>query len=202
MLAEHYGPDCPAALVYHASWPDEKIIRGTLGDVARQIEAAGIARTAIFLVGRTLKPARRARVEALRRVVQPRLSQGDRAVKIALVSLSNEGARVAAMLAGHFPEQRDLPPHRRRGAARREAIRSRGRADRGDIFPVRGTGLHRARGPRGASHRPLPEAQDDRSGRGGGRRRRTLGRQPVGRPRRRAPTTWPWPWPIASAPSR
>ncbi len=55
MLAEHYGPDCPAALVYHASWPDEKIIRGTLGDVARQIEASGIARTAIFLVGRTLK---------------------------------------------------------------------------------------------------------------------------------------------------
>jgi precorrin-4/cobalt-precorrin-4 C11-methyltransferase len=61
MLAEHYGPDCPAALVYHASWPDEKIIRGTLGDVAGQIGASGIARTAIFLVGRTLaRPVARA----------------------------------------------------------------------------------------------------------------------------------------------
>ena len=54
MLAEHYGPDCPAALVYHASWPDEQIIRGTLEDIAGQAEASGITRTALFLVGRTL----------------------------------------------------------------------------------------------------------------------------------------------------
>ncbi len=54
MLAEHYGPDCPAAMVYHASWPDEKIIRGTLGDIAGRIEASAVARTAIFLAGRTL----------------------------------------------------------------------------------------------------------------------------------------------------
>lgn len=58
MLAEHYGPDCPAALVYHASWPDEKILRGTLADIGRRIQAEGIRRTAIFLVGRALaRPA-------------------------------------------------------------------------------------------------------------------------------------------------
>ncbi len=58
MLAEHYGPDCPAALVYHASWPDEKIIRGTLADVGERIRAAGITRTATFLVGYALaRPA-------------------------------------------------------------------------------------------------------------------------------------------------
>ena len=50
-LVESYGADCPAALVYHAAWPDEKIIRCRLGDISGRIAAAGIAKTAIFLVG-------------------------------------------------------------------------------------------------------------------------------------------------------
>jgi precorrin-4/cobalt-precorrin-4 C11-methyltransferase len=54
MLAEHYGPDCPAALVYHASWPDEKVIRGILADIGERIRAQGITKTAIFLVGSAL----------------------------------------------------------------------------------------------------------------------------------------------------
>lgn len=53
-LADHYGPECPAALVYHASWPDEKIIRGTLADIGERIRAEGITRTAILLVGYAL----------------------------------------------------------------------------------------------------------------------------------------------------
>ncbi|MCY2986530.1 MAG: precorrin-4 C(11)-methyltransferase [Planctomycetota bacterium] len=57
-LAEQYGADCPAALVYHASWPDEKVIRGTLADIAGKIAAEQITRTAIFLVGYALaRPA-------------------------------------------------------------------------------------------------------------------------------------------------
>jgi precorrin-4/cobalt-precorrin-4 C11-methyltransferase len=58
MLCEHYGPDCPAALVYHASWPDEKVIRGTLADIGEQVRGEGITRTALFLVGHALsRPA-------------------------------------------------------------------------------------------------------------------------------------------------
>lgn len=53
-LAGFYGADCPAALVYHASWPDEQVVRGTLADIGQRIRAAGITRTAIFLVGRAL----------------------------------------------------------------------------------------------------------------------------------------------------
>ena len=59
MLAEHYGPECPAALVYHASWPDEKIIRGTLADIGERIAAAGITRTALFLLGHARAPPAR-----------------------------------------------------------------------------------------------------------------------------------------------
>jgi precorrin-4/cobalt-precorrin-4 C11-methyltransferase len=53
-LAPCYGGDCPAAVVYHASWPDEIIIRGRLDDIRDKVKAAGITRTALILVGRTL----------------------------------------------------------------------------------------------------------------------------------------------------
>jgi precorrin-4/cobalt-precorrin-4 C11-methyltransferase len=53
-LAQHYGSDCPAALVYRASWPDELIVRGTLVDIAERVAAAGIRKTAMIVVGRAL----------------------------------------------------------------------------------------------------------------------------------------------------
>jgi len=53
-LAEHYGSDCPAALVYRVSWPDQQIIRGTLADIAERVKSAGIKKTALILVGRAL----------------------------------------------------------------------------------------------------------------------------------------------------
>ncbi len=49
-----YGAECPVAVVVRATWPDEKIIRGRLGGVAAQVAAAGIDRTALIFVGRTL----------------------------------------------------------------------------------------------------------------------------------------------------
>jgi precorrin-4/cobalt-precorrin-4 C11-methyltransferase len=55
MLAAQYGADCPAALVYHASWADEKVLRGTLADIGSQIQAAGTTKTALFLVGRAIE---------------------------------------------------------------------------------------------------------------------------------------------------
>jgi precorrin-4/cobalt-precorrin-4 C11-methyltransferase len=53
-LVPHYGADCPAAVVYRASWPDEKIIRGTLSDIREKVRRAKITRTALILVGRVL----------------------------------------------------------------------------------------------------------------------------------------------------
>lgn len=50
-LARGYGSDSPAVLVYKASWPEEKILRGTLANIAQLAEAAGITRTALLLVG-------------------------------------------------------------------------------------------------------------------------------------------------------
>ncbi len=53
-LTPHYGADCPAAVVYRASWPDEKVVRGRLDNIRKQVKAAGITRTALILVGRVL----------------------------------------------------------------------------------------------------------------------------------------------------
>jgi precorrin-4/cobalt-precorrin-4 C11-methyltransferase len=53
-LAPHYGAECPVAVVARATWPDERIIRGTLGDIVAKLAAAPIERTALVLVGRAL----------------------------------------------------------------------------------------------------------------------------------------------------
>jgi precorrin-4/cobalt-precorrin-4 C11-methyltransferase len=42
------------AVVFRASWPDEKVIRGTLGDIRAKVKAEGLTRTALILVGRVL----------------------------------------------------------------------------------------------------------------------------------------------------
>ncbi|MET8694171.1 precorrin-4 C(11)-methyltransferase [Streptomyces bauhiniae] len=53
-LLPHYGPDCPAAVVAYASRPDELIIRGSLEEIADRVREAGVLRTAVIMVGRTL----------------------------------------------------------------------------------------------------------------------------------------------------
>src|SRR3984885_10013078 len=53
-LLPHYGPDCPAAVVARATWPDEVVLRCPLGELAERVAAAGICRTAIIVVGRVL----------------------------------------------------------------------------------------------------------------------------------------------------
>ncbi len=53
-LTGHYGVDCPAAVVHRASWPEERIIRGTLADIAAKTEAEDIGSTALIVVGRAL----------------------------------------------------------------------------------------------------------------------------------------------------
>jgi precorrin-4/cobalt-precorrin-4 C11-methyltransferase len=52
-LEPHYGADCPAAVVWRASWPDARVMRGTLGTIAAQVSPE-VERTALILVGRAL----------------------------------------------------------------------------------------------------------------------------------------------------
>ena len=65
-LIPHYGPDCPAVVAYRVSWPDERLIRGTLSTIRERAKEAGITRTALVLVGHTLRddPAPESRLYA------------------------------------------------------------------------------------------------------------------------------------------
>jgi precorrin-4/cobalt-precorrin-4 C11-methyltransferase len=52
-LQPHYGPDCPVAVVWRATWPDQRIIRATLATLATAVPAE-VERTALILVGPAL----------------------------------------------------------------------------------------------------------------------------------------------------
>ncbi|MDV3125363.1 precorrin-4 C(11)-methyltransferase [Mycobacterium sp. 21AC1] len=53
-LAPEYGPDCPVVVVYRATQPEELVLRGTVADIADQVEAAELRQAAVILVGRAL----------------------------------------------------------------------------------------------------------------------------------------------------
>jgi precorrin-4/cobalt-precorrin-4 C11-methyltransferase len=53
-LVPFYGADCPAAIVYRASWPEQRIVRGTLSTIVADVAPAPIDRTALIIVGPVL----------------------------------------------------------------------------------------------------------------------------------------------------
>ena len=54
ILRPHYGDTAPVAVVYRASWPDERRVVGTLVDIATQVATMPMERTALILVGHVL----------------------------------------------------------------------------------------------------------------------------------------------------
>jgi precorrin-4/cobalt-precorrin-4 C11-methyltransferase len=52
-----YPRDTPAAVVYHASWPDERVVLGTVDDIAKLAEEAGITKTALLIIGGVVDPS-------------------------------------------------------------------------------------------------------------------------------------------------
>ncbi|RQD73582.1 MAG: cobalt-precorrin-4 C(11)-methyltransferase, partial [Candidatus Syntrophonatronum acetioxidans] len=54
-LSQGYPPQTPVAVVYKASWPEEKIIQGDLTDIVKKVKEEGIEKTALILVGDFLK---------------------------------------------------------------------------------------------------------------------------------------------------
>jgi precorrin-4/cobalt-precorrin-4 C11-methyltransferase len=53
-LVPHYGVDCPVAIVFRASWPDQRIIRGTLKSIVNELDKTPMERTALIIVGQVL----------------------------------------------------------------------------------------------------------------------------------------------------
>lgn len=55
-LLPFYGEDCPVAVCYRTSWPDQDYVEGTLADIVEKVRAKGFTRTALILVGSVLDP--------------------------------------------------------------------------------------------------------------------------------------------------
>jgi precorrin-4/cobalt-precorrin-4 C11-methyltransferase len=53
-LEPAYGPDCPVVVVSRATQPDELVLRGSLSDIADQVEVAGLRQAAVIIVGEVL----------------------------------------------------------------------------------------------------------------------------------------------------
>lgn len=53
-LIPFYGGNCPVAVVFRATWPDERVLTATLDTIAEKVAAAGLERTALILVGPAL----------------------------------------------------------------------------------------------------------------------------------------------------
>jgi precorrin-4/cobalt-precorrin-4 C11-methyltransferase len=53
-LSTAYPDTTPVAVIYKASWPDQQIVTGTLRDIAKKVQAAGIRKTALVTVGEFL----------------------------------------------------------------------------------------------------------------------------------------------------
>ena len=50
-LLPHYGKDCPVAVVYKATWPDQKIVCTKLSDIAEEVKQEAITKSALIIVG-------------------------------------------------------------------------------------------------------------------------------------------------------
>lgn len=51
LLAEGHDPETPVAVVYHASWPDEDVIEGTIETIGERVEEAGYRASALVIIG-------------------------------------------------------------------------------------------------------------------------------------------------------
>ncbi|HVZ31463.1 MAG TPA: precorrin-4 C(11)-methyltransferase [Polyangiaceae bacterium] len=54
-LTPHYGSECPVAIVYRATWPDQRIVRGRLGSIVEAVAGQPMERTATIIVGAVLE---------------------------------------------------------------------------------------------------------------------------------------------------
>jgi precorrin-4/cobalt-precorrin-4 C11-methyltransferase len=77
-LTGAYGPEAPVVVAYRVSWPDQRLIRGTLADIAAKVKDAGIERQALIMVSPALA-AREERLKAQSKLYDRTFSHGYRA---------------------------------------------------------------------------------------------------------------------------
>jgi len=106
-LLTSYPPETPVAVVYRASWPDEKVIKGTLATIAGKVKGAAIKRQALILVGRALDDSARGLRSKLYHEGFThgfRRSQREKKDKLAIIALTKSGANLGTLLKKKLPQ--------------------------------------------------------------------------------------------------
>jgi precorrin-4/cobalt-precorrin-4 C11-methyltransferase len=57
LIQDGHDPETPVAVVYHASWPDEDVIEGTIGTIGAKLDAAGYRASAMVIIGAAARKA-------------------------------------------------------------------------------------------------------------------------------------------------
>ena len=73
-----YSEETPVAVVYRATWPDQRILRGTVSDIAAAVRSSGITRQALILVGEALRPVEGGEPAAASLLYDPAFGHGYR----------------------------------------------------------------------------------------------------------------------------
>ena len=114
-LRAGYPPDTPVAVIYKASWPDEKVVRGTLKTITGKVHKTGIKRQALILVGSALGHTRnkiRSKLyhegfaHGYRKALQGRKKN------LAIVTLTKSGAQLGSQLKKKIPSAHLFVPRK------------------------------------------------------------------------------------------
>ena len=102
-LLTSYPSQTHVAVVYKASWPDEKVIKGTLASIVEKVRKASIKRQAIILLGKALDDDKKTRSKLYHEGFAHdfRKDQGEK--NIAIVTLTQSGAQLGALLKKNLP---------------------------------------------------------------------------------------------------
>ena len=104
-LLTSYPPETPVAVVYRASWPDEKIVRGVLANIAKKLRKTDIKRQALILVGRALDDGiRKIRSKLYDEGFTHGFRKGHREKKnnLAIIALTKGGAELGTLFKEGF----------------------------------------------------------------------------------------------------
>jgi cobalt-precorrin 5A hydrolase / precorrin-3B C17-methyltransferase len=103
LRAAGYDSDTPIAVVFRASWPDELILRGTLDDIAGQVEEAAINNHALIVVSPALRPEAKAEAAPVSHLYGAGQAIPPRQPTTAIVALSRGSADLGRRLHGLLP---------------------------------------------------------------------------------------------------
>lgn len=101
--AAGYAPETPVAMVFRASWPDERIVRGTLADIAGRVEADEITHHALIIVSPALRPELKGELAQDSHLYGSALDAAERAATIAIITLTRGGTDTGQRLHALLP---------------------------------------------------------------------------------------------------